>query len=707
MEKTLLSVGNIIKDAEHGNRYRIIAVLPDTVVLCRMDIDKLELCYNEPTSLAYLASTGKLVVEDEEFHVFDPNTFSEKNREEFYRKKHMMQEVVKAYGPDFRGLVGKKSKPEIARIMKEYNVPVPTFWRICRKYFQGGMLDYALVDPKVFGVSKGKNYSFSKKPEAKTENTSKLRGIARTPEVEKNFEEALKEYKSGRHKSVKSVFDRMNIMHYSTTTIVDGKEALCLLPASERPSYKQLEYYIRTHLTKQEKDAIKTSAAEQRDDKRFTLSDSLYGVNGPGDMVEIDACEADVSLVATYDRNRTVGRPVVYFMIDVYSRAIIAASITFDNNSLLGVTNLFLNLCDDKHKYAARFGIDFDNDALWPSNIIPTRIRLDRGSEFKSKEFGRICNDLDIEKQLVSGASGSLKGTVEQSFHEMHSRMNVHLEDKGLIEKRYDSEHHKEAILDINEYTKLVINFVIGHNQMYDKYYPRTKEMIEQDIHPVPAILWDYGVKKYGAPRPIVNKKQYLFSLMIEQNAKISRSGIECNGLWYLPYNDPVLYDEMFNAGRKKVKMTVRMDPRDVGAIYYMRDRNLVMAPLNEKKTGNADYAGYTLKQLKDIRKLKGKSDSEGRIHNENVSAGQYAAFSSIIAASEKETYSDTKNMRETREADKQIVSHNNDIMSRLLSDDAFADTAVTSEETASNTIAKPKEYKDFKEAIQDMYDSF
>lgn len=77
----------------------------------------------------------------------------------------------------------------------------------------------------------------------------------------------------------------------------------------------------------------------------------------------------------------------------------------------------------------------FDDDAIWPSNIKPRRIRVDRGSEFKSKEFRRICNELGIELQIVSGASGSLKGVVEQSFHQMHSRQNEHLEDNGLIEK--------------------------------------------------------------------------------------------------------------------------------------------------------------------------------------------------------------------------------------------------------------------------------
>lgn len=68
-------------------------------------------------------------------------------------------------------------------------------------------------------------------------------------------------------------------------------------------------------------------------------------------MVEIDACEADVSLVSELDPDQAIGRPIVYFMIDVYSRIILAVSVAFDNNSILGITNLFLNLADDKQEY--------------------------------------------------------------------------------------------------------------------------------------------------------------------------------------------------------------------------------------------------------------------------------------------------------------------------------------------------------------------
>ena len=109
----------------------------------------------------------------------------------------------------------------------------------------------------------------------------------------------------------------MNLLHFRKIDIVDGQPTINLLPITERPTFNQFYNYVRNNLTNQEKDLIKTSAREQRNDKRLITSDSLFGVQGPGDMVEIDACEADVSLVSMLDNNQTVGRPIVYFMVDV------------------------------------------------------------------------------------------------------------------------------------------------------------------------------------------------------------------------------------------------------------------------------------------------------------------------------------------------------------------------------------------------------
>ncbi len=663
-----INVGMIIKNEESGIHYRLIAVIGSECVLCNMDTTKFELYLYKLSDLYDLMMSGILKNRSEEQIVFDYNNLSEKMKSVYNKRKSMMLDVIDIYEPSFMGLMGKKSKPELEKIYEKYQISRPVFWKFCTRYFQSGMKDYALIDKRYWGNNTGKNYNFISKPGAKPKYFEQT-GVVINEEIKKYYEEALRDFKSGRQKTIKSAYDKMNLMHFSRVEMINGIQNLTLLSESERPTIRQFRYYVNTHMTKQERDEIKTSAREQRNNKRLLTSDVMKNVLGPGDMVEIDAVEADVSLVSELDNAQSIGRPINYFMVDVYTRTIVAISVAFDNNSVLGLTNLFLNLADNKKDFCMKYGVEFDTSKVWPSNFIPRRIRVDRGADFKSKDFDRICNALGIEKQIVSGGTGSLKGVVEQSFHQMHSQQNVHLENYGLIEKRYDSKHHKEAVLTIHEYTKMIINFVLFHNQQYNKNYPLTKAMLEENIQPVPAILWDYGVAKYGRPRPIPQMEQYLFDLMTPVKASLSKRGICYKNLWYLPKNDSELTKEMFNAGTKKIPFDIRIDKRDVGTVYYLRDNKLIHASLNSYLTGNADYAGMTLKEYEDFMTKKKQMDAKGRVYNEKLSSYLYGVDESIVDEAKKDTYANEKELSKHRELDKQNVSRENNIRQRLKED--------------------------------------
>ncbi len=703
MNDYILAIGDILYDKDSQNSYRIISLIDDHLILCEMETTKLELQQIKYTIIADLVLSNKIEIKKDQALVYDIDQLSESVRNRYILKVHIMNDVKTAYGPSYLGLMGKSSKIELQKILAKYNYPISSFWRMCTTYFQSGMKNYSLINAKSFKSNEVKTYTYKARPGAKY--TYNLDNDVKPNEYVIYFEEALNEYKAGREKTLKKAFSRMNILHFTQAEIIDGVATRLLLPECQRPTYRQFYYYAQKHLTKEEKDLIKTSAAEQRNNKRLLISDSLKDVYGPADMVEIDACEADVSLVSELDPDQAIGRPIVYFMIDVYSRIILAVSVAFDNNSILGITNLFLNLADDKQEYCKKYGIEFNDKRLWPSGIIPKRIRVDRGSEFKSYEFDRICNEIGIEKQIVSGASGSLKGVVEQAFHQMHAKQNVHLENHGLIEKRYDSLHHKEASLTIHDYTRMVINFVLAHNQQHLETYPLTKEMIEKNIAPVPAILWEYGSKKYGMPQPIPVLEQYLYSLMTPIKAKISKRGISYKGLWYFAPNDKRLMSEMYAAGTKRMPFEVRMDMRDVSAIYYIRNSKLVKIPLNVLITGNSDYKGLTMKQYEEYYSAKKKMQAKGRIDNEKIETAVYANNESIVKSAKKNVHSRTKDIRSSREIDKQKVSYEGKISTRLESEDETSKN-ISADDQKENSVTEYRDYASFEEALQDFYDN-
>ncbi len=660
--------GSKIQFRDTSSEYIIISIQPDYISLCRTNISKLDIIKVSKADFMDLYEENAFVIKEKDTaKIIDFSTLSEDAYARYVIKKRVFSEIFAMYGPDYIGLSGKEKKPELYKILEKYNLSKPTFWRICVKYFQSGFDENTLIDGRAVVGKKRGNYHYTVKT-GKPCMYYDCTGIIVDDEIKSYFDEAIKNYMSGRHKSLKSAYNRMNNIHFTRVEVVNGISTYVLLPANERPTFKQFEYYASKKISKDEKDVIKTSQMEYRNNQRLLNSDSLFGVAGPGDMVEIDACEADVSLVSSINKNKCVGRPIVYFMIDVYSRIILAVSVAFDNNSLLGVTSLLLNLADNKKEYCERYGLGFDDDRLWPSNIIPNRIRVDRGSEFKSKEFDRICLALGIERDNVTGGSGSLKGVIEQSFHQMHVNQNVRLEDRGLIEKRYDSKHHEEATLTIDEFTKIIINFVLTHNQKYLETYPVTRDMVEKGIKAIPAVLWEYGVENFMTPRPIQNYEQYYYDLMTPIKAKVSRKGIEYKNLIY-NCNDPYLTRRRIKAGNKKLPFEARMDMRDVGAVYYISNGQLVKATLNEDMNGNADYKYLTMKQWEDydheIKRLK----TEGNLYNQQLSAFSYHVNEGVVSEATRnapKVQTDKKDMREEREIEKQRVSKENRIDKRL-----------------------------------------
>ena len=61
---------------------------------------------------------------------------------------------------------------------------------------------------------------------------------------------------------------------------------------------------------------------------------------------------------------------------------------------------------------------------------------------------------------MVPPASGSMKPVVERIFGDIETNLKDILEHKGLIRRVYGSKHHKEACIDINDATKVILDYV-------------------------------------------------------------------------------------------------------------------------------------------------------------------------------------------------------------------------------------------------------
>ena len=673
MNEIVIQVGDILQIDDQF--YRVIYISSPSIVLCQMDIQKLNIAEYDLQSIRTGISNGDInVISDNDSQIIDLDNMSEKEAESYLIKSKIIKEINRSYGPTYLDLMGKKHKATITEILQKYDLKKKAVWKLCRVYLQSGMKESSLLRKK--------------RPKTGDSVTGKKRGskgdlgisagCPLTTEVIEAFEYGLGFYKSGRAKSFKAAYDTMNNRYFFHDVVVGGKVQSRLLPIDERPTFRQFYYYCHKNLPREEYDAIKTSKMEQRNNKRLLLSEDAANVEAPGEKVEADSLEVDLSLISLFNSvtNQTIGRPIVYCMRDVLTHAVVAVSVSLENNSFLGYTNLFLNLGEDKKEFCAKYDIDLDDERLFPSNFLPLDFYSDRGSDYKSDPAEKLCNALGINRHIVTGGSGSMKGMIEQWFHQIHTMVNPYTEGAGQIQKRHDSQHHKQAVLTVHDFTKMLLICILSYNQKHmDNYKPRACE-IKDGIDSTPSVLWEYYCKTKGAPRPITDRTDYLYKLLIPKQGKIDKKGIHFKGLTYINYDDEDLLGRIYRAQNKKYALSVRYDPRDNSRIYYTDSvGNMVYAELNEGVGWQGDIKGLTFKETSDYFKMIAVKNKEARQRNEEIDAMRADLVENIVesAKANSPTYAETANMKKVREQEKQLINRMDSITDRIAKEEGKA----------------------------------
>lgn len=656
MNKIRLSTGDII--IKDGVRFRVIGYAQGLFSVVCIDTPKLLITTHSALDIIKQYQNGSIQIqqsEDEERRAFNVSDWTEAMQETYHRNTLFVNKVVSAYGPLFTDLMGRKKKTAFVDAYTTAGLGNSQAWVIINQYLKSGFDPASLADQRVFKTVQ-KPYTYVKKT-GHPSHSVLGKGIRMSEDMLSNMEEARKYYLSGRAKSIKSAYEEMIRKHYTVMTETSNGIQYEILPENQRPTLRQLNNYIVKNTDEETIRIAKTSAQETRNAERLLLSDNLQGVAGPGSLFEIDECELDVSIVSEVNRSITVGRPILYAMVDVYSRMIVAVSIAFDNNSLIGVTSCLANLLENKQEYFARYGIEIAPGEI-PSHIIPQRIRSDYGSEYISYELERIGRELGIQMELASPGTGSLKGQVEQLFRQIHAAQNPSLENKGLIERRHDSKHHKEATLTLEEITRMVLATVAVHNRKYMSKYPLTRKMRAQNVNPTPVDLWKFGVENAGFPRTVINEDSFRYALLTPVKASISRAGLCFEDLYYINLNSKSFLKKMFSAGDKRVPFECRIDPRNVEELYYLEDGKLERAALNSQKTGMDEWKGISLAEYRSLRKEKLKNDREGAQANLQLDIALHDRHENIVReASKHKTANVVSDLRENRKTEKQLIA--------------------------------------------------
>lgn len=649
-------------------------------------------------------------VEDRDQLVVDEDLLSEEELKEFKLLKAAMNEIVTSYSPDFSYIISRTNKDHLKELAKSCHMDYNLFRRKITKYLSSGMKDDSLLSKRseVFGDKRKRNkpYEYKELTGRKARNSKGEiipQGVILTDEIKKSFDPFVELVRKGL--TIPQAYIRYCAsLQVLENAFQDGNKLLT--DKNQRPTLAQFRYYVESKLGRKDKIIGTKGSLYYHNNYRALNSDNLTNTGFPGDIVEIDAWEADVALVGRIN-NEPVGRATVYLMIDRYTRLICAFSVGYEVNSYIGLTNLFMSLAEDKVEKFKRNGLHLDDWKIpLPDPFLPNLIVTDNGSDFKSNMFRDTLSRLGIEHEIAPPGVGSAKGLVERTFGEFALAHKDIFKGSGLITKDYDSTHHEDAVLTLDEYEKYLLLAVVEHNFKAMGAYPiHDKELLEKDMPLSPYNLWKYYTnEKQLKPKDIMNKPKYYYDLMIDVKASLNIKGVVFKGLYYSVQNEPKFVKMQ---ERNKTKhLDFKLDPRDVSKLYYTESGELRFLPLNPNKASNRIYFGRSLKEAESLKALEKDLKKKGEEYNENLQTASILVADRMLEDAKKNKPKRDKKVtiekiRENRKAEKLERAYEGRIANQIELEQPPTPALPETEEKTSNSIGKYSSYEEWLEDFE------
>ncbi|MFZ5969411.1 MAG: Mu transposase C-terminal domain-containing protein [Bacillota bacterium] len=406
-------------------------------------------------------------------------------------------------------------------------------------------------------------------------------GINITPDVEKKFQRGYDTfYKENPKLTIKQVYD-LTITYFFNIgyELVKGVKTPITPPKSERPSEAQYrQWFEKKSLSRRLID--KKGKRKYQLENRPVLGDSTVSTIGPGSLAQIDATIGNVYIVSKFNRNRILERPVIYTLIDVFSRYIMGIYIGIRKPSWIGAMMAICNAGLDKVKFCKEYGIDIVEDD-WCCSYVPETIIGDRG-EMEGKASENLQNVLNVTVDNTPPFRADWKGIVEKYFDVLDNDTSPML--PGAVtathRERGTPDHRLGARLTLEEYTKIIIKAVLFHNNAHVmKSYKKDEFMIHDDIVPISAELWKWGLCNRTGRLRQFSEDILRLNLMPMDQATVTYRGIRYNNQMY--GCDLALQEEWYTKARNSGSWNVDIsyDPRNMDNIYIRLERGKKFEP--------------------------------------------------------------------------------------------------------------------------------
>ncbi|MGI2029396.1 hypothetical protein [Endozoicomonas acroporae] len=432
--------------------------------------------------------------------------------------------------------VAKKIRVKsIIQRAKEEGVSVQTLYRILNDYWKYGQDVSSLTPAFKKQGGKGKSRIAGEKKrgapvESRTGVVELNKGInILDTDKEKIMKGLDKYYLKADGMSIPKAYKNTILEYYAT----EVTEAEINGGFAKIPTLRQFRYWKKELLDKGEEIKKRSTKSNFLKNKRGLLSSAVRDALIPGECFEMDSTVADIHVVSKFNRNKCLGRPIIYLVIDKASRMIVGVHVSMEYASWRAGRQALINCFTKKKSYCEKFGINIV-DSQWPCFHIPRRILCDRG-EMICKSPEELVVPL-MQLDIAAPYRADMKGIVERRFRILNDEALHGLigTTKGTHRIRGEDDPRARAQYTIDEVTKIIIKEILKHNRsIFKKLLKETPLLIENDLDPTPINTWNIHLLKHRHSLKVADEEEVRAKLLPAVKASMTGEGISYNGMYY------------------------------------------------------------------------------------------------------------------------------------------------------------------------------
>lgn len=263
-------------------------------------------------------------------------------------------------------------------------------------------------------------------------------------------------------------------------------------------------------------------------------SSIVTGYEVPGAVFEIDATVIDVHIVSKWDRNKVLGRPTLYFVVDRASTMTVGFSLSLFYASWDAARLAIYNAFTEKTVFCRENGVDIiDQD--WPCSHIPNRLVADNAEMLGLKAEDAMVPMVPLEfsplgrpdtKPFAEGAFNTLNKQV------IHTLLGATKNKDKIIAGAPDP--RGKAIYTLEELRTIVLRAIIDKNSQNQKTLARrSRLLIETDSDMTPLGFWQVHVDNYMCALKKASAQEIEARLLRPVRVSVTKNGICFQQIYY------------------------------------------------------------------------------------------------------------------------------------------------------------------------------